>query len=706
MKKSRFWLSLLLIPLCLMIWSCSDSGSSSKSSDSSEPMTRAEFVAEVSDYFQWPHPDDYNDIWNTPVKKFADIETTDEYGKLVEAAYQEGIIEADADDNFNPDENITYDAAITILAEAFKLTEETVTPYVAGAGYTTEQQDETFSKSDFDAAFNELKSDFVAPPYALPRQGYVAPRRYVKLYTVTPDATIHYTYCTGNDPNSNTCEDPTIDSPVYSVATKGHINHSLPMFGLTEENSNQYVTYKAISAKGGIVVSPVQTFTWHLQRPVSAPYSSEVISEGSTTSPRVVQLYNNSESLRPMAWYIEGSDKAIVFDALFTAANQGNPNLATYVAENLLPEGKELNLIIGHEHPDHDAQGPNFIEAGYGVFLNQRGWHSESVFSTDQQAAIQNIEEGDIIDLGNIQLNVYALPGHADGLVILQDKVNGMIFATDIYGCTRAGSADNVNVSGLKVDRLLSFTQQTYANYLKDDGKTTMLFTGHDESALNDNNLKLYEAALQQVIDKGEDGCTTTLRGTTGGEVTQRSTLIGDMWKDGTDWIALLIGGNMGDATEYLTNTPVNAAGQATNINYNTDLTDPDADQGFMKYSVLSNIEIEGGELVGVDVSWGTNPINTFNWGGNEITVPDLLHNKFDPWTYNYTIEVPAENSEITIIPVSMSTKVQSITLNNLEVEYRSRNTIAVSDGSIITIDIVAPDGETTSHYTFIVQTI
>ena len=281
-----------------------------------------------------------------------------------------------------------------------------------------------------------------------------------------------------------------------------------------------------------------------------------------------------------------------------------------------------------------------------------------------------------------------------------------MIFATDIYGCTRAGSADNVNVSGLKVDRLLSFTQQTYANYLKDDGKTTLLFTGHDESALNDNNLKLYEAALQQVIDKGEDGCTTTLRGTTGGEVTQRSTLIGDMWKDGTDWIALLIGGNMGDATEYLTNTPVNAAGQATNINYNTDLTDPDADQGFMKYSVMSNIEIEGGELVGVDVSWGTNPINTFNWGGNEITVPDLLHNKFDPWTYNYTIEVPAENSEITIIPVSMSTKVQSITLNNLEVEYRSRNTIAVSDGSIITIDIVAPDGETTSHYTFIVQTI
>jgi hypothetical protein len=166
--------------------------------------------------------------------------------------------------------------------------------------------------------------------------------------------------------------------------------------------------------------------------------------------------------------------------------------------------------------------------------------------------------------------------------------------------------------------------------------------------------------------------------------------MIGDMWKDGTNWTSLKIGGIMGDDYEYLTHND--------QINYNVE-------NGFMKYSVLSNIEIEGGELVGTTITWAP-PGPSFSWAGKKITVPNSIPNRFDPWTYKYIINVPKNNNEITIIPTTMSTKVKSIKVNGKTVGYRSRNTVPVSDGTVITIEVVAPDNETTSTYTFNIKKV
>ncbi len=214
-----------------------------------------------------------------------------------------------------------------------------------------------------------------------------------------------------------------------------------------------------------------------------------------------------------------------------------------------------------------------------------------------------------------------------------------------------------------------------------------MLFTGHDESPLGDVNLKLFEAALQQVVDKGEAGCSPTLRGNNDAQGS-RTTLIGDMWKDNTNWMALKLAGKMGDSTEYLTNN--------AQFNYN-------GADGFKKYSVLSNIEFEGAELVGTTVTWA-NPSGAFSWAGTTIDVPNSLPNIFDPWTYDYTIKVPAGTKRITVIPTTMSTKVARIWINNRVVRYRSRTPVAVSDGTVITIKVLAPDRVTTSTYTFTVE--
>jgi hypothetical protein len=196
----------------------------------------------------------------------------------------------------------------------------------------------------------------------------------------------------------------------------------------------------------------------------------------------------------------------------------------------------------------------------------------------------------------------------------------------------------------------------------------------------------LFEAALQQVVDKGEAGTSPTLRGNNDAP-NSRTTTIGDMWKDGTNWISLKLAGIMGDDTEYLTSDP---------INYN-------GDSGYLKYSVLSNIEFEGGELVGKTVQFAPDS-QPFSWAGETITVSNSLPNKFDPWSYDYTVKVPENNDEITVIPTTMSTKVKSIRVNGKKVDYRSANKVAVSNGSVIKIEIVAPDKVTTSTYTFTVE--
>jgi len=682
-------------------------------------VSRGEFIGKVSDYFEWPHPTQYNDVWKATLKQFKDVRTTDRYGKQIETAYEENVTSGVGGGYFDPNAQLARQDAAVMLVKAFHLPLTTKTGFfkdeaaissyakasvntLAALGYMTISTDQRFNpmkaltKDDMEILFSRITAAMVAPVQALPKTNAVAPRRYVKLFCPTPGATIHYT---------TDGTEPTADSPVYTVETKGHIMEMIGTRGGGPDEpvpTDRVVTYKAIAFKDGMAASPVQTFVWNLHRPLMDDFQVLQLEKKTSVSPAIFRICNDSESVRPLAWYIEGPNSGIVYDALQTPADK--KNLKTFVDGFAT---KPYILIIGHEHGDHDAQAMNFMNAGVDVYLNERGWASTSstggpfqpIFSTPEaQARVKNVEEGMKFDLGGgIVFEAVALPGHANGNVAIHDRKNGLLFASDFYGCTRAGSADNVGVAGMPPDLLLSFVQQSYSKYTKNGGKSEKLFTGHDESPLSDNNLKLYEAALQQVVDKGEGGCRPSLRGGTDAPGA-RTTMIGDMWKDGTNWCAIKLTGIMGDNTEFLSSTtdlklrPYMADGLNAGVNYNFG--------GHVKYSVLSNIEFVGGELVGKTVEYAA-PGAAFTWAGKEITVKNALQNRFNPWAYDYTVKVPKANSTITLIPTSMSTKAASITVDGKAVAYRSSNKIAVKDGQVITVKVVAPDNATTSAYTF-----
>lgn len=635
-------------------------------------ITKGEFVAMVSEFFAWPHPEEYNDIWKVPIDGFNDVSSDEPYGMQIEVALEQGIITKDASREFHPDTVITRGEAADILEKAFMIDDIVADGYMEAG-----EINDALSKEEAKAIFEAITSSVVAPVQAVPVTTAIAPRRYIKLWCPTEGAEIYFTR-DGSEPD--------MESEVYDVDQMGYIMEMIGNRGGSEAvQDTREVVYKAFTVKDGMKPSPIKTMVWNLYRPLDDKFQSDLLIEGDNKTPRVYRVYNNSETVRAMCWLIEGPERGIVFDALQTTADKHN--LKDYIDKIAT---KPYILIVGHEHGDHDAQMPAFLDAGIEVYLNERGWASVGrqggfgsvVPDPEKQKLVRNVDEGDSFDLGGgCVFEVYAMPGHANGNIVINDKQSGMVFGSDIYGCTRAGSADNVGVSGLKVDRLLSFTQQAYSNYTKGGAVVNMLFTGHDEQMLSNNNLLLFEQALQQVIDNGEDACTPSLRGGGG-----RVTTIGDMWKDGKDWISLSIGGRLGDDYEYLTSN--------STANYNAG--------GYTKYSLLSNIEIEGGGLVGTTVAWDDS--RTFEWAGEEITIPNALPDKFDPWTFEYTIKVPAENRKITVIPTTMSTKVSEIRLDGNVIAYRSRNEIEVTDGQVIEISIVAPDGITTSTYSFTIE--
>ncbi len=670
----------------------------------STAISRAGFVATISDYFDWVHSSEYNDQYKAVQPTFTDVVFgTTPLAKQIETALEEGIISG-AGGSFGPARSITREDAADIYVKAFKIPAVSTNAltaftdaasisasklasvnamvaagYLKGTSATLFSPAGTLSVDEAKAILASITSTRVAPPQVMCKAGTAAPRRYVRISTPTDGAKIYYTVTfDGKEP-----ADPTPASALYDFTADGVLQFVNP---LTSTTDSRFYRLKAVAIKDGLVSSVVREFTWNIVRPNVGQFQAKLMHPGTATTPTVWKINNPAEYYQAFVFYVEGTTRGMVFDA--GEYDYQKANLKTFI-DTLAT--KPYDIIVGHNHPDHAEQIYNFTSAGitlYASGIEKAAFmaSSRADFKAAGTAAVA-LTDGQVFNLGNVQGTAYIQPGHTNGTVTFIINQPGWVLGSDMWGCNRPHTADTTQYQSVKVDLFLSLTQQLIANYQKSStsGVIVEVTNAHQETSVGMDCINNFVKCFQQIIDQGNSVTKPSIRGgTKGGD---RMSIVGDMWRD-KNWMAIGPIGKYAAAVDYLS-APTTAFPTAVSVNYNS------AD-GYKKYSVLSNVQFTGGTLVGVNVYWAA-PANG---------TPNTLPNKFDPWTYVYTVNVPAGTSSIVIKPTAMSNKISSMKVNGTALAQGNSTSVAVAAGSTITVEVVSPDGSSTSTYTFKVAVV
>ncbi len=670
-------------------------------------LNRAAFVATISNYFDWVHSSEYNDPYKSVQPTFVDVTLgATPQAKQIETALEEGII-SNVLGFFYPDQPMTREDAAEICVNAFKLSpagtdalsgfsdaatisaskRASVNALVA-AGCMKGRSASQFAPAaqitagEAKAMLDSISTQLVAPPQVMCKTGTTAPRRYVRISTPTPGAKIYYTYTfDGSEP-----ADPLASGIEYDFVNHGVLQFVNP---LTSTTNSRLYRLKAVCKKDGMANSAVQAFTWNVVRPNTGNFQARLVHSGTANSPRVWKINNPAEYFQAFVFYIEGSTRGLVFDA--GEYGYQKANLKTFI-DTIATQ--PYDLIVGHNHPDHAEQIFNFTSAGVTLYLSAIEKAavtaaSRADFKTAGAAAVA-ITDGQVLDLGNVQLTAYQQPGHTHGLTTVIVNQTGWVFGSDMFCCNRAYTADTTTYNLAKVDVFLSLAQQLVSNYQRSSstGLITEVTNAHQEVPVGMEGLRNFLKCFQQLIDRGDAATAPSIRGGKLGNPTApttrnaRMSMVGDMWRD-KNWMAIgnSLGTGLDSAVDYFS-APTAVYPCGASIDYNT------AD-GYKKYAVLSNLELSGGTLVGVDVYWAA-PANG---------VANKLANKFDPWTYAYAVKVPAGTANLVIKPTAMSNKISAMKVNGAAVAQGASATVAVAAGNTVTIEVVSPDGSSTATY-------
>lgn len=677
----------------------------------SKHMTRGEFIAMISNHFDWVHSSLYIDPYKLPQPTFKDVKLgKTENSYQIETALEEGVISNDKQ-TFNPNKPLTRQDAADMLVKAFHVPisdedalsrfsdvnaidsslRDSVNTLVA-AGFLSGATDTKLSPrspmpaSEAQDVFDLLTAALVAPPQVMCKSGTTAPRRYIDITTPTEGATIHYTYTDdGSEPT-----DPTTDSPTFDLRQNGVLQFVNPLSSTTD--SKEY-RLKAVAYREDMQKSAIREFSWTIVRPQEGEFEAQKIKEAGRAQPAIWKIKNPAEYYQANVYYIEGSQRGLVFDA--GEYSWQKANLKTFIDSIA---SRPYDLVLGHNHPDHAEQIYNFTSAGITLYTTVREKAALTAGSREDHRkageASVAVEDGFEVDLGNVQVSLFHAPGHTDGLVTALINQTGWVYCSDHYGCNRPYTADTTQFNNIKADLFLSMQQQLLADYRRRSatGHVVEVTNAHQDVAVGMECIENFLECFQNMVDDGEDAIEPSIRGGISGNPTgpvrnSRMSKVGDMWRD-KNWIAVgnSIGAGLDQPRDYLS-APTDSFPSGVSVDYN-------APGGHHRYSVLSNVQFDGGELVGTDLHWAP----AANGVENKLT------NKFNPWVFDYDVKVPKQARTLTITPTALSNNIQSMTVNGSQVKQSSSMKVPARDGSIITVGVVAPDSRTTSEYTFTVR--
>lgn len=143
----------------------------------------------------------------------------------------------------------------------------------------------------------------------------------------------------------------------------------------------------------------------------------------------IYRLQDSSKFVSVDAYLVCGTERAIVIDGLEEA--QGMYDIVKEITD------KPLCMIVTHGHSDHAGRGMReFMDKGCDIYLSSRDLYMvEKLYGKDlKREQLHDLEDGMRFDLGNVSLNVIAMPGHTPGSMILYMEDRKRLFSSDAIG--------------------------------------------------------------------------------------------------------------------------------------------------------------------------------------------------------------------------------------------------------------------------------
>jgi glyoxylase-like metal-dependent hydrolase (beta-lactamase superfamily II) len=210
---------------------------------------------------------------------------------------------------------------------------------------------------------------------------------------------------------------------------------------------------------------------------------------------------------------VVGDEKAAVIDSGFGVTD----TLRSYIEAIT---DKPLICLVAHGHPDHAGAAALFDE----VYMKQRDevllpvslsyerrmgdvfgrpGYDEALFAYCKEHIVDgsnftyhNMDEGDVFDLGGVQLEVLAVPGHTQGSVVLLNRAENYIYISDAVGKRNA----LVNLPPEKRVGLTAYRDglRKLLSVMNDD---TELYYGHSTELFPHAYVRDMERAVTEVLD-------------------------------------------------------------------------------------------------------------------------------------------------------------------------------------------------------------
>lgn len=406
-------------------------------------------------------------------------------------------------------------------------------------------------------------------------------------------------------------------------------------------------------------------------------------------------------------YLVQGAKRAMVLDAGYFDADDAANLYET--AREIVGEGKPIDLIIGHPHPDHVQMTHQFLceenkNLGAKVYVNERGidvlrdyvkqfgvasgmFKTEAKANEAYEAQLETLKNGDVYDMGGIRFNVIELPGHQVAGIMLFDTDTGNLFTTDQIGNNRAHITDSfwmqfANLSSTffadSMDVYLS-SLQIALERVDSLGTVKRILTGHNDVVLDGtaSYLDNLQTAVQKVVDEGTDAMTPTLRtldSFNGYLENTKTVVVGDRLKD-INWVGI-------------------------NVNLQNYLSDGYRNGNEDKIADLSNLSVhkqgEKGNLLWDDPNFGINVNWQYPTDGTRPTRKT---------TTNFVAEVDENMTSIEIVPTAASSGAK-IAINGETVKSGETYVGKLKSGlTNFTVKVTAKDGTTEKAYTVAVRT-